>query len=81
MFLMSFFHLPFTLSLFPFPFSILFFRRYTRLPVISLTVVAGYITLMNSARVANGLPLLGFVNPLLYSVNYASNFYDITSGL
>ena len=42
---------------------------------------------MNSARVAAGKPLLGFVNPLLYSANisansvsYASNFYDITSG-
>ena len=46
-----------------------------------ISVVAGFITLMNSARVANGLPLLGFVNPLLYSVNYASNFSDITSGI
>ena len=43
---------------------------------------------MNSARVAAGKPLLGFVNPLLYSatisansVSYASNFYDITSGI
>ena len=51
--------------------------------------MAGFITLMNSARVAAGKPLLGFVNPLLYStnisapnsVNYANNFYDITSGI
>ena len=50
--------------------------------------MAGFITLMNSARVAAGKPLLGFVNPLLYSAdisvnsaNYASNFYDITSGI
>ena len=51
--------------------------------------MAGFITLMNSARLAAGKPLLGFVNPLLYSanisapnsVNYANNFYDITSGI
>ena len=50
--------------------------------------MAGFITLMNSARIAAGKPLLGFVNPLLYSynisvnsANYASNFYDITSGI
>ena len=55
---------------------------------IPLLVVAGFITLMNSARIAAGKPLLGFVNPLLYSynisinsANYASNFYDITSGI
>jgi tripeptidyl-peptidase-1 len=40
--------------------------------------VAGMISLLNTARLANGLGLLGFLNPLLYSD--ASVYNDITSG-
>ena len=62
---------------------------YTTPFTTTILVMAGFITLMNSARLAAGKPLLGFVNPLLYSanisapnsVNYANNFYDITSGI
>ncbi len=45
---------------------------------------AGYLALANQQSLANGGSLLGFVNPMLYSIGasatYDSNFHDITSG-
>jgi len=45
---------------------------------------AGYLALANQQAVAGGLPVLGFLNPELYTVglgaNYPANFHDITSG-
>ncbi|KAF7335278.1 Tripeptidyl peptidase A [Mycena sanguinolenta] len=40
---------------------------------------AGFVTLLNDARLKKGLPPLGFLNPLLYS-KAASGFNDITVG-
>lgn len=45
---------------------------------------AAYAALANEQAVANGKPLLGFINPAIYSIgvssNYDTNFHDITSG-
>jgi xanthomonalisin len=45
---------------------------------------AGYLALANQQAVAGGLPVLGFLNPELYTIglgaNYSANFHDITSG-
>jgi kumamolisin len=45
---------------------------------------AGYLALANQQAVANGQPLLGFINPILYTIglssNYDADFHDITSG-
>ena len=45
---------------------------------------AGYLALANQQAVANGNPLLGFINPALYTIglgpNYKTDFHDITSG-
>jgi subtilase family serine protease len=45
---------------------------------------AAFMALVNQQAVANGLPVLGFVNPALYSIakgtNYSSCFHDITTG-
>lgn len=45
---------------------------------------AGYLALANQQAVANGQPVLGFVNPALYAIygtsSYDSDFHDITSG-
>jgi subtilase family serine protease len=45
---------------------------------------AGYIALANQQAVANGLALIGFLNPTFYeiglSANYTKDFHDITSG-
>ncbi|KAA1473412.1 tripeptidyl peptidase A [Dentipellis sp. KUC8613] len=40
---------------------------------------AGFVSLLNDARLSQGLPSLGFVNPLLYTRGL-SGFNDITSG-
>ncbi|KAF8207886.1 tripeptidyl peptidase A [Mycena galopus ATCC 62051] len=40
---------------------------------------AGFVTLLNDARLKKGLPSLGFLNPLFYS-HAASGFNDITVG-
>lgn len=45
----------------------------------STPVAAGLIGSLNAWRIANGKPVLGFLNPLLYSLP-ASAFNDITSG-
>jgi uncharacterized repeat protein (TIGR01451 family) len=45
---------------------------------------AGYAALINQQALANGKPVLGFVNPSLYTLaqgsGYAAAFHDITSG-
>jgi subtilase family serine protease len=45
---------------------------------------AGYLALANQQAVANGQPLLGFIDPALYviglSSSYTTDFHDITSG-
>jgi len=45
---------------------------------------AGYLALANQQAAANGQPLLGFINPALYTIglssSYDSDFHDITSG-
>jgi subtilase family serine protease len=45
---------------------------------------AGYMALVNQQAVANGNPVLGFVNPAIYALGvgsgYATDFHDITSG-
>jgi tripeptidyl-peptidase-1 len=56
----------------------------------SSPAIAAYVTLVNSARVAEGKPLIGFINPTLYSVGYNNSvglpsmyngtFNDVTSG-
>lgn len=46
---------------------------------------AAYLALANQQALANGQPLLGFINPTLYSLgvspSYDTNFHDITSGV
>jgi len=45
---------------------------------------AGFMALINQQSVANGNPVLGFINPLIYpigvSANYSTAFHDTTSG-
>jgi len=45
---------------------------------------AGFMALVNQQAVANGNPLLGFINPIIYPLgvgsNYTNLFHDITSG-
>ncbi|KAI0036025.1 tripeptidyl peptidase A [Vararia minispora EC-137] len=41
---------------------------------------AGFVSLLNSARLSAGKRPLGFLNPLLYSANVAATFNDITVG-
>lgn len=45
---------------------------------------AGYMALVNQEAIANGNPLLGFINPALYAIgsgsSYDSDFHDITTG-
>jgi subtilase family serine protease len=45
---------------------------------------AGYLALVNQQAIANGNPLLGFINPALYAIglgsSYDSDFHDITTG-
>jgi len=46
----------------------------------SSPVFAGFVSLVNSARLAAGKPPLGFLNPALYSSNATDIYNDITSG-
>ena len=48
----------------------------------STPVVAGLVGSLNAWRIANGKPVLGFMNPLLYTLGASSPgaFNDITSG-
>jgi tripeptidyl-peptidase-1 len=46
----------------------------------STPVFAGFVSLVNSARLAAGKPSLGFLNPALYAANASSIFTDVTSG-
>jgi len=45
---------------------------------------AGYMALVNEQAVLNGHPVLGFINPALYTIglgaDYDIDFHDITSG-
>jgi hypothetical protein len=45
---------------------------------------AGYMALVNQQALANGNPLVGFINPAIYPLGlgsaYTTNFHDITSG-
>jgi hypothetical protein len=45
---------------------------------------AGYMALVNQQAVANGKPLIGFVNPAIYTIglssSYTTDFHDITVG-
>ena len=42
--------------------------------------MAGLFALLNDYRLSEGLPLLGFINPLIYSTKGISAFNDIISG-
>ncbi|KAH7325634.1 tripeptidyl-peptidase 1 [Stachybotrys elegans] len=46
----------------------------------STPVIASMIALINDIRLKKGLPVLGFLNPLLYADNVASAFRDVTEG-
>ncbi|KAK7981348.1 subtilisin-like protein [Apiospora saccharicola] len=47
----------------------------------STPVIAAMITLLNDIRLKKGMPVLGFLNPLLYASNVAeAGFTDITEG-
>jgi hypothetical protein len=45
---------------------------------------AGFIALANQQAAANGKPVVGFINPAIYSIasgaNYANCFHDVTTG-
>lgn len=45
---------------------------------------AGYMALVNQQAIANGNPVLGFINPAIYNIGlgsgYGAAFHDITSG-
>ena len=43
---------------------------------------AGFVALLNDARIKAGLPTLGFLNPLIYSIGATdpTAFNDITTG-
>jgi subtilase family serine protease len=41
---------------------------------------AGFVSLLNDARISSGKPPLGFLNPLIYSAKVAATFNDITIG-
>ena len=45
----------------------------------SSPTIAGFVALLNDARIAAGKPPLGFLNPLIYALN-GEGFTDITSG-
>jgi kumamolisin len=50
----------------------------------AVSLWAGYMALVNQQAVLNGNPVLGFINPALYTiglgVDYDTDFHDITSG-
>lgn len=41
---------------------------------------ASLISQINDYRISEGKSTLGFLNPALYSADYSTSFYDITSG-
>jgi len=45
---------------------------------------AGFIALVNERAIANGQPVVGFINPAIYALgmtgNYAAGFHDIIKG-
>ncbi|KAG1738203.1 subtilisin-like protein, partial [Suillus lakei] len=43
-------------------------------------VVGAILTMVNDARLARGKPPLGFINPTIYSTDFAHCFKDITNG-
>lgn len=46
----------------------------------SAPVTASIITLINDARIAAGKSSVGFINPAIYSPDFAGAFHDITNG-
>ena len=46
----------------------------------STPTFAGIVSCLNDVRLRNGLPTLGFLNPLLYQVLKGKGFHDITQG-
>ena len=44
--------------------------------------VAGFVALLNDARMRKGLPPLGFLNPLIYRIGafFPEGFNDVTEG-
>jgi len=46
----------------------------------STPVFAGFVSLVNSARLAAGKPPVGFLNPALYAPNATDIYNDVTSG-
>merc|ERR1711862_492030 len=47
---------------------------------VSTPIVAGIVTLLNDARLREGLPPMGAIGPFLYSAQEAGGFHDITVG-
>ena len=47
---------------------------------VSTPTFAGIVSCLNDVRLRNGLPTLGFLNPLLYQVLKGKGFHDITQG-
>ncbi|KAF8132082.1 peptidase S8/S53 domain-containing protein [Boletus edulis] len=43
-------------------------------------VVGAMLAMVNDARLADGKKTLGFINPLIYSADFAVGFHDITNG-
>ncbi|KAG1727664.1 peptidase S8/S53 domain-containing protein [Suillus paluster] len=46
----------------------------------STPVVGAILTMVNDARLALGKSTLGFINPTIYSVDFAGGFKDVTNG-
>ncbi|KAG1727654.1 peptidase S8/S53 domain-containing protein [Suillus paluster] len=46
----------------------------------STPVVGAILTMVNDARLALGKSTLGFINPTIYSVDFAGSFKDVTNG-
>jgi tripeptidyl-peptidase-1 len=43
-------------------------------------VVGAILTMVNDARIAQGKPTIGFINPTIYSANFVPGFKDVTNG-
>ncbi|KAH7907732.1 peptidase S8/S53 domain-containing protein [Hygrophoropsis aurantiaca] len=46
----------------------------------STPVIGAILTLVNDARISAGKSPIGFINPAIYSANFANAFHDITNG-
>ncbi|KAJ8585970.1 subtilisin-like protein [Rhizopogon salebrosus TDB-379] len=46
----------------------------------STPVVGAILTMVNDARIAVGKPPIGFINPTIYSAEFAKCFHDVTNG-